>query len=759
MTEQTAGALKQPNAELVDIETLTLHPDNPRHGDIDSIVDSIRANGFIGALRVQTSTRRVIGGNHSLQAAQRLGYKQVPVIWADVDDDTALRYLIADNRTNDLATNDDAGIAAILERLAELPEGLAGTGYDDAALDELLASISVMPIGAPAPSLADRFLVPPFSILDARQGYWQDRKRQWLNLGIRGEAGRPQNLLKFSKTVLEAQRSAKPNKSSPSDTGNDPAFYTKKTKAERKLGRELSTAEFLADYYEGSDVYTEGTSVFDPVLCEVAYRWFSAAGANVLDPFAGGSVRGIVAGLCERSYHGIDLRPEQVQENQQQVAEIVRAPAEPEPLSNDPSALTPVEQHGGHLVKRDDRFGIAQSAGGKVRSCLALASQPGVKGLVTAGSRHSPQVNIVATVGKTLGLPVRAHVPSGAMTPELLAAQAEGAEIVQHKAGYNTVIIKRAKDDATERGWLEIPFGMETPVAIEETGGQVANLPFGSFDRLVVPVGSGMSLAGILHGLQQAGQHPPILGVIVGADPTQRLDRYAPPGWRDQVELVNSGLDYDDYAPTTALGDLPLDPVYEAKCLPFLQPGDLLWVVGIRETARPGAAGAVTYSVGDSLDVLPGFEDESFDLIFTCPPYYDLERYSDDPADLSTMEPDKFDATYRAILVEALRCLRPNRFAVLVVGNVRDERGIVRDLRALTVEAMAAGGAEFVQDAVLVTAIGSLALRSARAFEASRALGRSHQEVVVFCKGDRFKATQACGPVSYSSSLDPMGVE
>ena len=42
----------------------------------------------------------------------------------------------------------------------------------------------------PAPSLKDRFGVPPFSVLDARSGEWAERKRRWLSLGIRSDLGR-----------------------------------------------------------------------------------------------------------------------------------------------------------------------------------------------------------------------------------------------------------------------------------------------------------------------------------------------------------------------------------------------------------------------------------------------------------------------------------------------------------------------------------------------------------------------------------------
>jgi DNA modification methylase len=47
-------------------------------------------------------------------------------------------------------------------------------------------------------------------------------------------------------------------------------------------------------------------------LCEIAYRWFCPPGGTVLDPFAGGSVRGIVAAKLGRRYFGVDLRAEQV---------------------------------------------------------------------------------------------------------------------------------------------------------------------------------------------------------------------------------------------------------------------------------------------------------------------------------------------------------------------------------------------------------------------------------------------------------------
>lgn len=248
----------------------------------------------------------------------------------------------------------------------------------------------------------------------------------------------------------------------------------------------------------------------------------------------------------------------------------------------DTTALTPVISiSGDRWVKRDDTFSVAGVMGGKVRTCWVLSHD--ARGLVTAGSRASPQVNIVAHIARHRGIPCRVHTPTGELSPEVRAARDCGAVVIQHPAGYNNVIIRRARDDAARLGWVEIPFGMECQTAIEQTAIQVANIP-GAVQRLVVPVGSGMSLAGILHGLREYRWHIPILGVVVGACPRKRLNRYAPPGWERMVSLIPAGVDYHRHVSVTLDGIL-LDPIYEAKCVRFLSPGDLLWCVGIRQTA------------------------------------------------------------------------------------------------------------------------------------------------------------------------------
>ena len=118
-----------------------------------------------------------------------------------------------------------------------------------------------------ANTLLDKFIIPPFSVFDTKQGYWQDRKRLWKSIGIKSEIGR---------------------------------------------GNNLTFGKFDKDKFK---VDSTGTSIFDPVLCEICYKWFNINNGTIYDCFAGGSVRGIVAEKLGYKYIGIDLREEQVEAN------------------------------------------------------------------------------------------------------------------------------------------------------------------------------------------------------------------------------------------------------------------------------------------------------------------------------------------------------------------------------------------------------------------------------------------------------------
>ena len=125
------------------------------------------------------------------------------------------------------------------------------------------------------PILRDKFIEPPFSVLDTKSGSWQNRKRLWKTLGMQSEVGR-------EHVVVIANSFAKYGKTSMPEV-----------------------------------------SIFDPALCEVLYHWFCEPGGKILDPFAGGSVRGIVANKLGYKYTGIDIRQNQIDSNREQALQIL----------------------------------------------------------------------------------------------------------------------------------------------------------------------------------------------------------------------------------------------------------------------------------------------------------------------------------------------------------------------------------------------------------------------------------------------------
>jgi DNA modification methylase len=128
-------------------------------------------------------------------------------------------------------------------------------------------------------------------------------------------------------------------------------------------------------------------------------------------------------------------------------------------------------------------------------------------------------------------------------------------------------------------------------------------------------------------------------------------------------------------------------------------------------------------------------ENESVDLIFTCPPYFDLEVYSDDKDDISNMDFEDFKIVYTDILKKCADKLKDNRFAIVVISDVRDKSGGYRDLTGITKEAFKSKGFCFYNDIVLLNAVGSAALRARKAM-VNRKTTRIHQNILVFYKGN-----------------------
>jgi DNA modification methylase len=156
------------------------------------------------------------------------------------------------------------------------------------------------------------------------------------------------------------------------------------------------------------------------------------------------------------------------------------------------------------------------------------------------------------------------------------------------------------------------------------------------------------------------------------------------------------------------------------------------------------------WHVGDSRNIDIIASDVAVDLVFSCPPYADLEVYSDDPADLSTLEYSEFRKAYFEIVAKTCSLLKPDRFACFVVGEVRDKRGNYYGFVPDTIAAFREAGLHFYNEAILVTAAGSLPIRAGKQFAATRKLGKTHQNVLVFLKGDARRAVEAIGEVDFA---------
>lgn len=486
---------KKDNLVRINLDELTIDPANVRvHGDrnLDTIKGSLRRFGQQHPLVVD-SNNVVVAGNGRLEAMRAEGWLDCLVVYTELEGSDRTAFAIADNRTAELADWDTEALTSSLETLDMVDdELLAATGFSDDDLAELLGNMDTGAVATEANlTLRERFMLPPFSVLNAREGLWQERKRAWIDIGIKSEVGRgdgefsaaPGGSLMISGYSSDGKRQDDNIRSKGTLgialSGRIPNYYAQKTAVEKKIGREIGTAEFEKDHLvipPGGGLTSSGTSVFDPVLCELMYRWFTAPDAVILDPFAGGSVRGVVAAQLGRNYVGQELRGEQVEANRDQ--------------------------------------------------------------------------------------------------------------------------------------WVEISKGEE-------------------HDN--------------------------------------------PPRWIE----------------------------------------------------------------GDSTTIDKTCADVDADFVFSCPPYADLEVYSDDPADISTMPYEDFLDTYFEIISKSCARLKDNRFACFVVGEVRDKKsGAYRNFIGDTVEAFQAAGMSYYNEIILITPVGSLPIGAGRQFQSGRKVGKTHQNVLVFLKGD-----------------------
>lgn len=189
---------------------------------VKNVMESIKAFGFAQPLVIDKYNVLIIG-HCRLIAAKRLKMPKVPCVrMENLSDDDVARLRLLDNKLNESEWDFDL-----------LSEDVPTLDFSDFDIDWNLPELDEDGDSTDHGSLADKFIVPPFSVLDTKQGYWQDRKKQWLEFGIKSEVGR-----------------------------NARAFTTEKIA--ENYGRQSKS----------------GVSVFDPVLTEIMYKWFCPSGGG-----------------------------------------------------------------------------------------------------------------------------------------------------------------------------------------------------------------------------------------------------------------------------------------------------------------------------------------------------------------------------------------------------------------------------------------------------------------------------------------------
>jgi hypothetical protein len=257
--------------------------------------------------------------------------------------------------------------------------------------------------------------------------------------------------------------------------------------------------------------------------------------------------------------------------------------------------LSPISYFDGWCCKRDDMAGwvsLDYPSGSKWRQYLAMAKiQPGVPMIVGCSSYSCMQV-YVAGAAKLTQVPSHIFVPDRKVETEATTYAYDMGAVIHLVPGpaWTTVLRKRARDKARELGQT---VRWNPDLALKDTMEQCANVP-DTVKRVVVPTGSGLTASGVLAGLALRHKRPVVVAVSVSS--MARTDKIMQKA-EELVFGVTGGL-FNHHLPNFILKQVkakygaaacellpdgtPLDPYYAAKAMPFIQPGDCLWVPGLR---------------------------------------------------------------------------------------------------------------------------------------------------------------------------------
>ena len=216
-----------PDQLLANPRNFRIHP-KAQQDAMEAVLDSV---GFVQHVIVNQRTGFVVDGHLRVSIAISRDETRVPVVYVDLSDDEEQLILTTFDPIGAMAGTDREKLQELLgnvraddERMQALLDGIRSRELQLGAGAEAEAGPAVLRI-----SLAERFGVPPFSVLDARQGYWQDRKRAWLALGIQSELGRG--------GAGRRQQEQKARKASPGGSPRPAAKLGKNGKTQRGDGR------------------------------------------------------------------------------------------------------------------------------------------------------------------------------------------------------------------------------------------------------------------------------------------------------------------------------------------------------------------------------------------------------------------------------------------------------------------------------------------------------------------------------------------